>query len=64
MTPDPDFDDIARWEQRCVDTAEDRLTAEAARLRSLGILDEENKPTSQELPADMHPESAADLTAL
>lgn len=60
----PNIQRALKWEQDCVDTAEERLAAEAAQLRTLGILDENDRPTSQDLPEDMQPESTADLTAL
>jgi hypothetical protein len=60
----PALQQALQWQQACVDTTEDRLAVEAAQLRRLGVLDHDNLPTSNDLPADMLPESTADVTAL
>lgn len=60
----PNVQRALQWEKECVDTAEERLTVEAAELRALGILDANSRPASTELPDDMQPQATADITAL
>lgn len=60
----PNIQRALQWETECVDTAEERLVAEATELRALGVLDEHCRPTSAELPEDMKPQSTADTSAL
>jgi hypothetical protein len=60
----PNIQRVLQWENECVDTAEERLAAEATELRALGVLDEHGRPTSAELPEDMQPQSTADTSAL
>ena len=60
----PNIQRVLQWESECVDTADERLAAEAQELRALGVLDEHGRPTSTEPPEDMPPESKADTSAL
>jgi hypothetical protein len=60
----PNIQRALQWQQECVETAEERLAADAAQLRALGVRDENGRPTSKDLPDDMQPASTTDTTAL
>ena len=67
--PSAPFDDLdldvdadrQEWSRRLEELAATRLAPARARLERLGIVDKEGKLTSNELPADMLPDSDTTL---
>jgi hypothetical protein len=63
--PSAPFDDLdldrpedeEEWERRVMAMAAARIASERARLERLGVIDLSGNLVSNELPADMHPES-------
>jgi len=55
---------VAAWEARMVEQGLARVLAKTARLEQLGVIDEQGRLLTDELPADMRPESRTDVTPL
>lgn len=50
-------EDMREWERRTMAMAAENLRQARARLERMGIIDRDGKLVSDELPADMQPES-------
>jgi hypothetical protein len=59
-----DREQFAAWQARSVEEGFARVLAERDRLRRLGIIDTKGLLVSDELPADMAPDSKTDVTTL
>jgi hypothetical protein len=59
-----DREQFAAWQAQSVEEGFARVLAERDRLRRLGIIDAKGLLVSDELPADMAPNSKADVTTL
>jgi hypothetical protein len=59
-----DEQQLAEWEARTLEEGFARVLEESDRLRKLGIIDEKGQLVTDELPADMRPDSKTDVTTL
>lgn len=59
-----DEQQLAEWEAQTLEEGFARVLEESDRLRKLGIIDEKGQLVTDELPADMRPDSKTDVTTL
>lgn len=59
-----DEQQLAEWEAQTLEEGYARVLEESGRLRKLGIIDENGQLLTDELPADMRPDSKTDVTTL